>query len=365
MKIKEIVQYIDHFAPFSTAMSYDNCGLLIGSGETEPTGVMVSLDATMDALRRALENNCNVVVTHHPIIFNPLKRIHEQSTVYQYIRHGISVISAHTNLDMAKGGLNDFLGKRLGLTGMSGIGLISKQPYKKISVFVPEAFADTVMNAMADAGAGEYAGYSRCFFASGGKGYYQPENGSHPFRGETGKLHTEPEIRLEAICHPAKADMVIKAMLQTHPYERPAYDVIDDFSLTDLVYEGRAGVLATPLTPDALAGQVKERLGLDAVGLVCREGLEERLITRTAVCSGAGSSLLYDCAKEGVEALVTSEIKHNIAQDALEMGIVMVDAGHYGTEIIVVPMLAKKLEQRFPELPIFPFVQQPAIRAIY
>ena len=88
MKVKEIVQYIDSFAPFSTAMSYDNCGLLIGSGETEPTGVMVSLDATMDALRRALENNCNVVVTHHPIIFNPLKRIDEQSAVYQYIRHG-------------------------------------------------------------------------------------------------------------------------------------------------------------------------------------------------------------------------------------------------------------------------------------
>ena len=319
----------------------------------------------MDTLRRALENNCNLVITHHPVIFNPIKRIDTESVVYQYIRHGVSVISAHTNLDMAKGGLNDLLAKRLGLSNITGIGLVSKRPYKKITVFVPEAFADAVMNAMANAGAGEAGGYSRCFFAAGGKGFYQPEEGSHPFWGEVGRLHTEPEVRLEAICHPAKADAAIKAMLQIHPYERPAYDLTDDFALTDSVYEGRAGMLAASLTPDALAGQVKERLGLDAVGLVCREGMEEKPLTRIAVCSGAGSDLLYDCAKEGIEALITSEIKHHIALDALEMGIVMVDGGHYGTEIIAVPMLAKKLEQRFPELPVIPYVQQPAMRAVY
>lgn len=365
MKIKEIVQYIDGFAPFSSAMSYDNCGLLIGDGETELSGAVISLDATMDSLQYALDNRCNLIVTHHPIIFNPIKRIDTQSTVYQYIRHGVSVISAHTNLDMAKDGLNDLLAKRLGLTGISGIGLISKRPYKKISVFVPEAFADAVMNSMADAGAGEYAEYSRCFFAAGGKGYYQPEKGSHPFRGKAGQLHMEPEIRLEAICHPDKAAAAVEAMLRVHPYERPAYDLMDDFSLTDPVYEGRVGILDVPLTPDALAGQVKERLGLEAVGLVCREGLEEKTIVRAAVCSGAGSSLLYDCAREGVEALITSEFKHNIAQDALEMGIVMVDGGHYGTEIIAVPLLANRLDNRFPELPVFPFVQQPSIRTVY
>ena len=123
MRTKEIVQYIDSFAPFSTAMPYDNCGLLIGSGETEPTGAVVSLDATLEALQYALENRCNLVVTHHPIIFNALKRIDTQSAVYQYIRYGVSVISAHTNLDMVKGGLNDALAKRLGLTGVTGLGL--------------------------------------------------------------------------------------------------------------------------------------------------------------------------------------------------------------------------------------------------
>ena len=260
MRTKEIVQYIDSFAPFSTAMPYDNCGLLIGSGETEPTGAVVSLDATLEALQYALENRCNLVVTHHPIIFNALKRIDTQSAVYQYIRYGVSVISAHTNLDMVKGGLNDALAKRLGLTGVTGLGLVSP-------------------------------------------------NGP--------------------------------------------------------VYEGRVGMLPAPLTPDALAGQVKERLGLEAVGLVCREGLEEKPLTRVAVCSGAGSSLLYDCAQEGADALVTSEIQHNIAQDALDMGIVMIDGGHYGTEILAVPLLAKRLEEQFPELPVFPFVQQPPIRAVY
>ncbi len=365
MKIKEIVEYIDSFAPFSTAMSYDNCGLLIGDGETEPSGAVISLDATMDALQYALDHKCNLVVTHHPIIFNPLKRIGAQSAVYQYIRHGVSVISAHTNLDMAKGGLNDLLAKRLGLTGISGLGVVAQQPYQKLTVFVPEAFAGAVMDAMAEAGAGEFGGYSRCFFAAEGKGYYQPEAGSHPFRGKEGSLHTEAEVRLEAICHPAKARAAVEAMVRAHPYERPAYDLMDDLSLTAPVYEGRVGMLATPLTPGTLAGQVKERLGLEAVGLVCREGLEEKPLVRVAVCSGAGSSILYDCAKEGIDALITSEIKHNIAQDALDMGIIMVDGGHYGTEIIAVPLLAQKLEGRFPELPVFPFVQQPAIRAVY
>lgn len=343
MKIQEIYDKIDEFAPFSTAMEYDNVGILLGSGNAEVTKVVVSLDATMETLEYALGVGAELVVTHHPVIFHPLKRISQDSVVYQYIRHGVSVLSAHTNLDMAKGGLNDLLAKRLDLQSVAGFDEISRTPYRKIALRVRQGWVDTVMAAMAGAGAESFSVSPCQVWADGGM--------------EGGASGT-PMVLLETVCAPETASAVLREMLQSSPDPHPFYDVTEDAVRSSVVYSSRMGVLPVPLTPDGLLSYVKERLGLDSAGLVCREGMEGYYLNRIGVCSGAGGSLLYACARQGIEALITSEIKHNVAQDALEMGIVMIDAGHYGTEILMVPAITRKLEREFPQLEILPYVQQ-------
>lgn len=347
MTIGEIKSYINTFAPFSSAMGYDNVGLLIGSETSEVTKAIVSLDATMEALEYAVAVGANLVITHHPVIFDPVKRIPEDSVVYQYIRHGVSVLSAHTNLDMAKGGLNDLLARRLDLGSISGFDEAHRASYQKISVWLHSGSIRTVMEAMSGAGAKE-------FFTSEGQKWHINAEGS---------LLSASMVKLETICPPQIVGSVVAAMLEACPEPNPSYDVTEDQSRSEVTYMARMGILPTPLAPDGLCSYVKERLGLDSVGLVCREGMEGYYLNRIGVCSGAGGSVLYECARLGIEALITSEIKHNVALDALEMGIVMIDAGHYGTELIMVPAMTRKLEKEFPQLEVLPFVeQQPIIR---
>lgn len=345
MTINEIRSYINTFAPFSSAMSYDNVGVLIGSGEIEVTKAVVSLDATMETLEYAVAVGANLVITHHPVIFDPIKKISADSVVYQYIRHGVAVLSAHTNLDMAKGGLNDLLAKRLDLTSISGFDEAHRAPYQKITVKLQRGSVSIVMNAMKKAGAKD-------FFTTEGEYWYE---------NKVGELVSRPAVKLETICPPEIAGAVIAAMLDECPEPHPSYDVAEDTSRSSVTYLARTGILSTPMMPDGLCSYVKERLGLESVGLVCREGMEGHYFNRIGICSGAGGSLLYECARKGIEVLITSEIKHNVALDALEMGIVMIDAGHYGTELIMVPAITRKLEKEFPQLEVLPFVQQQPI----
>lgn len=121
MKVKEILNLINSFAPANTALSYDNTGLLLGDAEQTVTKAVVCLDATPDAIDFAKENNAGLIITHHPIIFDGLKSVLVGSAVYECLVAGISVISAHTNLDVAEGGVNDCLAKALGLKNITAV----------------------------------------------------------------------------------------------------------------------------------------------------------------------------------------------------------------------------------------------------
>jgi putative NIF3 family GTP cyclohydrolase 1 type 2 len=191
------------------------------------------------------------------------------------------------------------------------------------------------MDAMRNAGAKE-------FFTTEGEQWTE----------KNGELVAKPVIKLETTCPPEISGAVIAAMLEECPEPNPVYEVVADESRTSVTYLARMGILSTPMMPDGLCNYVKERLGLETVGLVCREGMEGHYLNRIGVCSGAGGSLLYECAKLGIEVLITSEIKHNVALDALEMGIVMIDAGHYGIEKIFIPYMKEYVEREMPELRI-------------
>lgn len=234
-KIEDFYNAINEAAEFSSAESWDNTGLLIGSKRTRVNAALLALDVTSAVLAEARLLNANLIITHHPVIFPPLKRIGGSSLIYELIGAGISVISAHTNLDIAAGGVNDALAGRLGL-------------------------------------------------------------------------------------------MNIRALESA---ESPGL--------------GRIGNLQTPISADAFALFVKEQLQAGSVRYT--PGGE---ISVVAVCGGSGAALWRAAYEQGAQALVSAEAKHNMLLEAHHAGFMLIDAGHYATESVVLQPFARKLAELLP-----------------
>ena len=123
MKIGEVIKPIEDFAPLSLQESYDNAGLIVGRLDDElQGGVLLAVDVTEQVIEEAIEKGCGLIITHHPIIFHPLKRFNSASVVERCvemaIRHNIALYACHTNLDSAAGGMSWRVGEMLGLQNM-------------------------------------------------------------------------------------------------------------------------------------------------------------------------------------------------------------------------------------------------------
>ncbi len=346
--VKEIYNAIDGFAPFKRAESWDNVGLLVGDPAAEVGGVLLSLDMTSDTLEEAHALGCNLIVTHHPVIFEPLKALTASSLIYRAARRGISVICAHTNLDVAGYGVNFALADVLGLSLTAPLDVTAEEPYNKIIVFVPPQASEAVYEAMTAAGAGSLGRYGGCAFLSRGEGRFLPLEGANPAQGRVGVPEQTEELRLEVIAPEGATAAVVSAMLAAHPYETPAYDVFENKALARRVGLGLVGSLPEKMTPDQLAFWVQKRLGAKGLRYYAAKGPVERV----AVCGGSGGSLLAKAIAKGAQALVTGDVKHNVFLEAKQLGVTLIDAGHFATENVVLPLLASQLEAARPGLPV-------------
>jgi len=346
--VQDYCRAINGFAPFATAEDWDNVGLLVGGGEQPVTRAMVALDATHAVVGEAAGSGAQLLGTHHPVIFRPLKRVEAHSVVARLLRENIAVISAHTNWDAAEGGVNDALAARLGLCDVDMLDAAEGERWYKLAVFVPHTHAEQVYAAMCAAGAGRLGSYSHCAFLSRGEGRFLPLEGACPSLGAVGTPESVPETRLEMLVSPGRAAAVTAAMLEAHPYETPAYDLVRNEALRDKTAVGRVGALPSPESPDAFAARVKGALG--STGLRYTAGGDE--IRRVAVFGGAGADALYAAAREGCQALVTSEVKHHQWLDAAGLGITLVDAGHFATENTSMEPLAACLRKALPQAEI-------------
>ncbi|MEI6521434.1 MAG: Nif3-like dinuclear metal center hexameric protein, partial [bacterium] len=248
MKVKDFIKIVDNFAPFNLSESWDNTGLLIGDKNTEVTGVITSLDVTDTVIDCAIENNANLIIAHHPLLFSPQKMITEDigvgSLMIKLIKNEISLIAAHTNLDKAPNGLNQYLAERIGLTQIKPLITHSSTPYVKIVIFVPKDHYENVRNAICNAGAGYIGKYSSCTFSSNGEGTFTPETGTNPYIGKSGQMEMVEEIRLETIAVRTDVGNIIAEMKKVHPYEEVAYDIIPLENKKINGGLGRIGVLA-------------------------------------------------------------------------------------------------------------------------
>ncbi|HOM03833.1 MAG TPA: Nif3-like dinuclear metal center hexameric protein [Acetivibrio sp.] len=353
IKAREIIKYMEELAPNSLAEDYDNVGLLVGSRESIVERILVCLDVTSKIVDEAIAKKADLIVSHHPVIFKGLKRINEDdpkgSIIYRLIKNSIGVYSAHTNLDVACGGVNDYLSSVLGLTKIANLKDYRAEKLYKIVVFVPHESVDSVRDAMSRAGAGWIGNYSDCSFMTAGTGTFRPLEGTNPYIGTTGNLEKVDEYRLETIVSQKDLKKAIEAMVKAHPYEEVAYDIYP-LEIKGRQYGmGNVGALDIPKSLEEFVAVVKEKLGVKNVRVI---GGINREIKKVAVFCGSFDREVMEAAKSKADVLVTGDVKYHDAVDMLEMEMCVIDAGHFNTERIIADRLFELIKENFPQIEV-------------
>ena len=345
VRVQDISGLINGLYPQSLAEDWDNVGLLLGDATSIVDRVLVCLDVEEQAIARAEEIGAQLVISHHPLIYRPLKKITPQDesgrTIFRALRQGIAVISAHTNLDRAKNGLNDWLAARVGIQNTTPLEQ-SIADLLKLVVFVPFGHEEMVKDALFSVGAGEIGDYDRVSFQGVGQGGFRCGAQTTPFMGTPGEEEKVEEFRLEMVIPAAITSKVIAKLNKVHPYEEVAFDLYPLVNQRTDVGLGRIGLLAESLSLNEFVAHIKQSLGLETLRVA---GQAKGAIRKVAVCGGSGASLISDALRQGADCLVTGDVKYHDAQRARAEGLLLIDAGHFGTEILMVKQISEQLRQ--------------------
>ena len=346
MKISEILQAIEEYAPLHLQEQWDNAGVQVGDVSHEATGALLCVDVTEAIINEAVERGINLVISHHPLLFRGLKRITGNSAVERIVatalKHDIVVYSAHTNMDSTLGGVSWATGRIVGLTHMR---TLVPQPAQtmKLSVFVPVANSRTVSEAIWAAGAGQMGNYDQCAYMVDGRGTFRPLDGAHPATGEIGNNHTENETRIEVVFPASKCARVVQAMLAAHPYEEPAFDLVrlENMAATGL---GVIGELETPMSATDYIAFVKKSL---SIGAIPYAGDATRVIRRVALCGGAGAEFIGTAIAQGADLYMCGDLKYHDFTTHCDR-IVLANIGHYESEQCTKGIFYDIIQKKFP-----------------
>jgi len=347
MKNGEIIRFLEQQIPPALQESYDNSGLQAGSYDDEAKAVLLAFDVTEQVIDEAALHGCNLVISHHPVIFSPLKRISDGTSteriIVKAVRNSITIYSAHTSLDSVYGGVSFRLAEKIGLKDVEVLSPV-REKLLKLVTFVPAGHIEKVRDAVFAAGAGHIGNYDSCAYYLSGEGSFRGNEDSDPFTGRRGELHFEAETRFETILPAYLKNAAVKALIESHPYEEPAYDIYP------LMNEWqRAGLGAVGNLPDELPEQEFLKLCNTALNPVClrHNSLSGRMVKRVAVCGGSGSSLVSAAVSRGADAMVTGDIKYHQFFEA-KGELLLVDAGHYETEKFAMEIIYDMLIKKFP-----------------
>ncbi|MGV3467305.1 MAG: Nif3-like dinuclear metal center hexameric protein [Heyndrickxia sp.] len=346
----EIIQLFESFSPKHYAMEGDPIGLQIGRLNQSVTKVLVALDVLEEVVDEAIEKNVQLIIAHHPPIFRPLKKIATDSpsgrVIEKLIKHDIAVYAAHTNLDVATGGVNDLLANALQLENVDVLVPTFEQKLKKLAVYVPIESENEVRSALGKAGAGAIGQYSNCSFTSEGIGRFFPGENTNPYIGEVGKLETTKEVKIETIFPDYLEKKVLTAMLKAHPYEEVAYDIFALENQGPSLGLGRIGVLPESMNLEQFTQHVKTALDVKAVRVV---GNLKDTIKKVAVLGGDGNKYFQHAKFKGADVYVTGDVYYHTAHDMLNAGLNVVDPGHNVEKVMkkgVANVLTKMCEEK-------------------
>lgn len=332
MKISQIIAELEDYAPLSFQENFDNSGLQVGDVSVEARGVLLCLDVTENVVDEAIRLDCNLIVSHHPLLFKPLKKLtgktYVERCVIKACKNDIAIYASHTNMDNAFGGVNHHLAGKIGLQNVRALSP-KKDCLLKLITFVPGAQAETVRNALFNAGAGQIGNYDSCSFNVSGSGTFRAGVDAHPYAGSVGTFHTEPEIRIETVVPAYKKSAVLRALLTAHPYEEPAYDFYTLENEWAQVGSGIVGDLPNPESEESFLQKLKACFGLK---MLKHSPFTGKQIRKVAVCGGSGAFLIPGAIACGADIFITGEAKYNDYYD-VDSRILLTVIGHYESEV--------------------------------
>jgi dinuclear metal center YbgI/SA1388 family protein len=339
----EFQHAIEEWIPPATSWEGDNVGIQVGRPDATITNILLALDATVALAQEARTRNANLIITHHPLFFHPLRSLTPKSRagdVALYMaEHNINLYSAHTNLDHVDGGVSHAMASLLGLKNVRTLSPLTGT-LAKVAVFVPMSHLEKVARAMYDAGGGKFTNYEECSFRTEGIGTFKGTESSKPFVGTRGVLENTPEMKLEMLVETWKLERVIDAMTEAHPYEELAYDVYRLENKSRMFGLGAIGELPRQIPLKDLLSLAKKKLGSPALRF---SGEMSRKVKRVAVCGGAGIGILGEAVRQEADAFITADVKYHSFQEA-EGSICLIDAGHFETERHVLPVLEERVK---------------------
>jgi len=344
------IRLLHQLAPTHLAESWDNVGLQVGNPDRPTKKIGVALDPLPEIVHEACAKHMDLLVTHHPLFFKPIKRIlgntPQGRMIEKAITHQLAIYCAHTNLDSVPGGVNDVLSNRLGLNRLRVLQGAGDAGLCKLSVFVPLDSLDSFFERIVSLGVGRIGPYSCCTFRSEGIGTFLPDDEASPAIGEIGTLNEVREYRIEMLVPQKDVRSVVANLKEAHPYETMAYDVYPITVGETEAGLGRVGKLASSMPLSAFCAQLKKTLNLETVKVV---GTVNSIVDTVAVCSGSGGSLFSAAAASGAQVYVSGDLGYHTARDAQMAGIALIDIGHFASEHLVVDVLVNKLKNAIAE----------------
>lgn len=344
MRLVDVIAVLEQIAPTHGAESWDNVGLLAGDPQQEITRILLTIDYTAEVAAEARADRCDLVVSYHPPIFDGLKRITASSLIFDAIRSGIAIYSPHTALDIADGGTNDMLADALGLADRRPLRLSNANAMQyKLVVFAPEDAADRIAAALFDAGAGRIGNYSCCSFRCPGTGTFFGEEGASPAVGQAQRLERVNELRIETVVPIHRAHAVIAAMRRVHPYEEPAFDLVQLAGVPQGKGQGRIGSFASPVEREQLFDRIKKELDIPALMVAGPTGGPA---STAAACAGSCGDLINDALSQKADVYLTGEVRHHDALKAAQRGMTVICTLHSNSERAVLRRVAQALGEK-------------------
>lgn len=363
LTVGTIATFLNKFAPLELAEEWDNVGLLVGDRHLPVQRVLTCLTLTPDVADEATNNQVQLIVTHHPVLFRPTQKLTaddpQGAMLLKLIASRIAVYSPHTGYDSAADGINQQLAERLGLSEIAPLRPASRASEYAVVCYVPEGHRNAVQQALWSAGAGEIGDYSKCSFFHSGTGTFLGSDTSNPTIGQAGEFEEVAEVRLEVKVRQGQLAAALQAMCAAHPYEEPAYFVhpLAESPVRkprgDAEGTGRCGRFdehngaGTPATLADFLLAVKEKLG---IRLIAHSGDLTQAVTKVAIACGSGAELLRDALQQGCNVFLTGEARFHSFLEASSAAAALVSIGHYASERPALEQLAHFLGEQFPEI---------------
>ena len=346
----DILNLLESRYPSAWAMSGDKIGLEVGHPEKQVEALLVALEVTPAVIAEAAQLGAQLLLTHHPLLYQPLHNVREDQPsgklLADLLRNGLAMVSCHTNLDIAPGGLNDYLAEKLELLDLDVLTPTPRDPWYKLVVFVPAGYEDPVRQALGDAGLGVIGRYSHCAFDSPGQGTYRPLVGAQPFQGKISELSRVEETRLEMLAPKSLLSKALSSLKAAHPYEEVAYDLYPVQHPGTPLGLGRIGSWPTPRPFAQVLDSLKNIFGVETIQVW---GEPPASVQRLALCSGSGGDLLADALNRGAEIYLTGEIRHHQVPPGLAPDFAVLAVGHFASEVVFMEPWAGQLRELFFE----------------